>query len=134
MARKPRKPRSIGQRLARGLIATIVVGFVPLVAGWIWAAVTVDAWLKLPHRTDHVSLDRTAPVMRDAVVAMEDGKFYRHRGFDFEAIGAAFRRTPKPDAWCAALAPSASNSPRTRSSGQSGRGAVRCGKPSSQSN
>jgi penicillin-binding protein 1A len=36
-----------------------------------------------------VGLDEMAPTLRDAVVAIEDRRFYEHRGVDFEAIGRA---------------------------------------------
>jgi penicillin-binding protein 1A len=36
-----------------------------------------------------VSLDRIDPTLQDAVVAIEDHRFYQHRGLDFEAIGRA---------------------------------------------
>ena len=38
------------------------------------------------------SLDRIDPDMARAAIAGEDGKFCSHRGFDFEAIGAAAAR------------------------------------------
>jgi penicillin-binding protein 1A len=36
-----------------------------------------------------VESDEIAPVMKEAVVAIEDERFYEHRGVDFEAIGRA---------------------------------------------
>ena len=36
-----------------------------------------------------VSLDQIDPTLQDAVVAIEDHRFYQHRGLDFEAIGRA---------------------------------------------
>jgi penicillin-binding protein 1A len=36
-----------------------------------------------------VESDEIAPVMKEAVVAIEDQRFYEHRGVDFEAIGRA---------------------------------------------
>ena len=36
-----------------------------------------------------VGLDETDPTLRDAVIAIEDHRFYEHRGVDFEAIGRA---------------------------------------------
>ena len=36
-----------------------------------------------------VRLDEIDPTLRDAVVAIEDHRFYEHRGVDFEAIGRA---------------------------------------------
>ncbi|HSL01076.1 MAG TPA: PBP1A family penicillin-binding protein [Rubrobacteraceae bacterium] len=36
-----------------------------------------------------VSLDQINPTLREAVVAIEDHRFYEHRGLDFEAIGRA---------------------------------------------
>ena len=36
-----------------------------------------------------VPLDRIDPTLHDAVVAIEDHRFYEHRGLDFEAIGRA---------------------------------------------
>ncbi len=36
-----------------------------------------------------VDLSETDPTLRDAVVAIEDRRFYEHRGVDFEAVGRA---------------------------------------------
>ena len=36
-----------------------------------------------------VGLDEIDPTLRDAVIAIEDHRFYEHRGVDFEAIGRA---------------------------------------------
>src|ERR687893_1217846 len=36
-----------------------------------------------------VSLDEIDPTLQDAVVAIEDHRFYEHRGLDFQAIGRA---------------------------------------------
>src|ERR671921_518018 len=36
-----------------------------------------------------VSLDEIDPTLQDAVVAIEDQRFYEHRGLDFEAVGRA---------------------------------------------
>ena len=36
-----------------------------------------------------VPLDEIDPNLRDAVIAIEDHRFYEHRGIDFEAIGRA---------------------------------------------
>jgi len=36
-----------------------------------------------------VDRDEVSPYLRDAVVAIEDNRFYRHEGLDFEAIGRA---------------------------------------------
>ena len=38
-----------------------------------------------------VGLDEIDPSLRDAVIAIEDHRFYEHRGVDFEAIGRAAR-------------------------------------------
>jgi penicillin-binding protein 1A len=38
-----------------------------------------------------VGLDEIDPSLRDAVIAVEDHRFYEHRGVDFEAIGRAAR-------------------------------------------
>src|ERR1051326_6772478 len=42
-----------------------------------------------PVRYDWIPKDRIADVMRRAVVASEDQKFWTHRGFDMEAIEKA---------------------------------------------
>ncbi|MGI8649885.1 MAG: transglycosylase domain-containing protein [Rubrobacter sp.] len=39
-----------------------------------------------------VGLDDVSPNLQDAVVAIEDHRFYEHRGLDFEAIGRAAQR------------------------------------------
>jgi penicillin-binding protein 1A len=41
------------------------------------------------HNRFVVSLDQIDPTLHEAVVAIEDHRFYEHRGLDFEAIGRA---------------------------------------------
>lgn len=38
-----------------------------------------------------VGLDEVSPTLRGAVIAVEDNRFYEHRGIDFQAIGRAVR-------------------------------------------
>ena len=42
--------------------------------------------LRLGPRNDPISLDSTAPIMREAVIATEDERFYRHDGIDLIGI------------------------------------------------
>ncbi len=54
------------------------------------------AELHLPdtvYAAQWVPLDRLSPLLVCAVVKAEDRGFFRHRGFEWEAIRAAFRRT-----------------------------------------
>lgn len=54
-----------------------------------WAVWTVDRYLAQPLPAHFVPLSQVSREMRDATVAMEDGNFYRHGGFDFDAIHRA---------------------------------------------
>lgn len=54
-----------------------------------WAVWTVDRYLAQPLPADFVPLSKVSREMQDATVAMEDGNFYRHGGFDFDAIHRA---------------------------------------------
>jgi len=47
---------------------------------------------RLPKATSYVRLKEIAPVMRDAVVASEDGYFYFHHGVDWLALHRALRK------------------------------------------
>jgi len=38
------------------------------------------------HPATYATIDQVSPVMQDATVAMEDGHFYTHHGFDFPTI------------------------------------------------
>ena len=56
-----------------------------------------------------------APVMKEATVAIEDQRFYEHRGVDFQGIGRASSRTSSTPARPREARRSPSSSSRTRS-------------------
>lgn len=49
--------------------------------------------MKLSH--DWVSLEEISPELQKAVIASEDGKFFEHHGFDFDAIAKAYKDNQK---------------------------------------
>ena len=44
---------------------------------------------------DYISFDEMGRNVKKAVIASEDQNFYRHNGFDFQAIQKAFRTLPE---------------------------------------
>ncbi len=78
------RARRIGSRLG---IAVAGLGTLGVVGTYVWAEVQVARLASKPIRTASCSR-----AFLDATVAMEDGRFYRHRGLDLEAIHRALRR------------------------------------------
>ena len=59
--------------------------------------------------------DEISPVIKQAVVAIEDQRFYEHRGIDYLGIARALERTSSPASASRAARRSPSSSSRTRS-------------------
>lgn len=70
------------------LVVATVVALLTIVWATAWWQVRrlVDSW---PSSVQYVSIDNTSQALRDATVAMEDGHFYEHNGFDWAAIWRA---------------------------------------------
>lgn len=83
----PAKP---GPKLRRWawLSAALVLVFA---IGYGWAYQEVNAYARRPKPSGFVPLAGISRELLDATVAMEDGSFYHHRGFDFVAMHRALR-------------------------------------------
>jgi monofunctional biosynthetic peptidoglycan transglycosylase len=100
---KPAKPRkrNIGHWLAICLLAACAIGLavsVMIVLPWRWLAPPTTTFilrdqLVADHKIHYrwVPWDKISPHLPIAVVASEDQKFPRHRGFDFDQIIKATR-------------------------------------------
>ncbi len=95
------KKRGWGRRLVRwALLAAaafyLFFGFLLLMLRWVDPFTTsvqiqrrVESWSssrKYQKRYRFVPLQRISPHLRHAVIAAEDGRFYSHRGFDWQQI------------------------------------------------
>jgi penicillin-binding protein 1A len=58
---------------------------------WFYAA-DGRAWFRMDEQRRDVSLDQIAPDLRNAVIAVEDHRFYRHIGIDPVGVGRALFR------------------------------------------
>src|SRR6266508_2421330 len=76
--RDPRRPKLRKLRIALVIFGLSILAFISWVFG-IMMAVASD----LPQAED------IAPVVKEATVAIEDQRFYEHRGVDFVGIGRA---------------------------------------------
>lgn len=54
-----------------------------------------SAGLKMKIRQEWVPLSRVSPFLIKAIIIAEDGKFWKHEGFDYEAIQAAIEKDLK---------------------------------------
>lgn len=54
-----------------------------------------DALGSLPIRREYVPLDEISPTFVRAVIAVEDGGFYRHAGIDWRALRTAWERNTR---------------------------------------
>src|SRR5262245_59127699 len=85
--RRRRRRRGLALVLAAAALALGVLGG----AAWLTSpsGVGLDARVgaRLGAGSGHrVALDRVAPILRQAVVATEDERFYRHRGIDLVGL------------------------------------------------
>lgn len=91
------------QRFQRVVGVIVAVSFLPITYfSWNFAIGVKKAFeafpkvhelaLRLPKASSYVRLKEIAPVMRDAVVASEDGSFYFHHGVDWLALHRALRK------------------------------------------
>ena len=79
--------------LVSALVAAAAVAGALFAAAWLAAPAPtgLDARVqaRLPASRDAVPLDRVAPLLREAVVATEDERFYRHDGVDLLGVARA---------------------------------------------
>jgi penicillin-binding protein 1A len=54
-------------------------------------------WFHMDEQRQDVPLERIAPLLQQAVVAVEDHRFYRHLGFDPVGIGRAVMENLRSD-------------------------------------
>jgi membrane peptidoglycan carboxypeptidase len=78
-------------RTAAAALAAVVVAV--FVAAWLESptptALGASVQARLPASAQAVSLDDVSPLLREAVVATEDERFYRHHGVDLIAVARA---------------------------------------------
>src|SRR3954463_4625937 len=58
---------------------------------WFYAA-DGKPWFRMDEQRHDVTLDEIAPAMQDAVIAVEDHRFYHHLGIDPIGLGRAIWR------------------------------------------
>lgn len=93
--RSVENPRWARRLLAGAVAAVLVAGALAVAAAWVAGPSTTDAEARIGARmrAEHVhgvSLSAVAPVMREAVVATEDERFWRHHGVDVVGVARAF--------------------------------------------
>lgn len=104
-AKAPRRMRHLAPVLLVVVLVGLVLWFVPPVWQLHQGPVKVERWNKKqgkitlvaigPHEPDWVAIKRVSRHTIHAVLAAEDGKFYEHRGFDFEAMRSAWELNKK---------------------------------------
>ena len=80
---------------AASILGLVYLRWLPPVTTAVQAQRRVESWFgrqSYRKRYDFVALNRIAPALQHAVIAAEDGRFYRHRGFDWEEMGKVLER------------------------------------------
>lgn len=95
---RSRRPKAFIAWIVAALVVASVLWFVPFVPALYFKTITVtrlDAKGKPidvevgPGTKQWISIEKVSRHMVNAVIVAEDGKFYSHHGFDFEAIQKA---------------------------------------------
>jgi monofunctional biosynthetic peptidoglycan transglycosylase len=84
--------------LVLSVFSVIVFKFVPIPFTPLMASRAIDnmmAGKELTFSHDWVSLEQISPNLQKAVIASEDANFFKHHGFDLEAIEKAMKNNEK---------------------------------------
>jgi monofunctional biosynthetic peptidoglycan transglycosylase len=104
LAARPRPARRSWRRVARRLIVALLALPLPFVVAYRFLPPPVTPLMLIrlvqgePLEKTWVPLRRISPELARAVIASEDTKFCRHHGFDWQALGEAWRAYRAGDA------------------------------------